>query len=106
MTAKRKTSFPHVPEEVHATRPPALAKSHSDRVNSTSNRLLRGGSEMKSALTRRQLLTTTGGALAGAMATRAPYVKAQTKITIGVGNWAVESMKEVLSTLDFTGKTG
>ena len=37
---------------------------------------------------------------------RAPQVRAQTKITIGVGNWAVESMKEVLSTLDFTGKTG
>ena len=34
------------------------------------------------------------------------HVKAQTKITIGVGNWAVESMTEVLQTLEFTEQTG
>lgn len=61
---------------------------------------------METALTRRRLLAATGGALAGTIALRAPHVRAQTKITIGVGNWAVESMTEVLSTLDFTGKTG
>jgi multiple sugar transport system substrate-binding protein len=58
-------------------------------------------------LTRRQVLAATGASLAGILATgRAPHVKAQTSITIGVGNWAVDSMTEVLETLDFTGQTG
>jgi multiple sugar transport system substrate-binding protein len=61
---------------------------------------------MGTELTRRRLLTATGAGLAGAMALRMPHVKAQTKISIGVGNWAVESMTEVLETLDFTGQTG
>ncbi|MCD6032724.1 MAG: hypothetical protein K0S78_4906, partial [Thermomicrobiales bacterium] len=55
-------------------------------------------------LTRRQVLAATGAGLAGILASgRAPHVKAQTSITIGVGNWAVDSMTEVLETLDFTG---
>jgi hypothetical protein len=61
---------------------------------------------METELTRRRLLTASGAGLAGAMALRMPHVKAQTKITIGVGNWAVESMTEVLTELDFTGQTG
>lgn len=60
---------------------------------------------MAKELTRRQLLAATGG-LAGAMTLGMPHVKAQTRISIGVGNWAVESMTEVLETLDFTGQTG
>jgi ABC-type glycerol-3-phosphate transport system substrate-binding protein len=63
--------------------------------------------EMEKEITRRRFLGAAAGAgLAGAAAFHAPHVKAQTKITIGVGNWAVESMTEVLTQLDFTGQTG
>jgi ABC-type glycerol-3-phosphate transport system substrate-binding protein len=62
--------------------------------------------QTQTELTRRRLLAATGAGLAGAMVGRAPHVKAQTSITIGVGNWAVDSMTEVLETLDFTGQTG
>jgi len=62
--------------------------------------------EMQTELTRRRLLAATGAGLAGAMAFRAPRARAQTKITIGVGNWAVDSMTEVLDTLGFTDQTG
>ena len=61
---------------------------------------------METELTRRRLLAGAGAGLAGAMALRMPYVKAQTKISIGVGNWAVDSMTKVLQDLDFTGQTG
>jgi multiple sugar transport system substrate-binding protein len=61
---------------------------------------------MKTGVTRRRFLTATGAGLAGALSLRAPRVKAQTKITIGVGNWAVDSMTEVLETLEFTKQTG
>ena len=61
---------------------------------------------MQTELTRRRLLAATGASLAGAMTFRAPRARAQTKITIGVGSWAVESMTEVLETLGFTEKTG
>ncbi len=57
-------------------------------------------------LTRRRFLAASGAGLAGAMALRAPRARAQTKITIGVGNWAVESMTEVLQQLGFTEQTG
>ena len=61
---------------------------------------------MQTELTRRRLLAATGASLAGAMTLRAPRARAQTKITIGVGSWAVESMTEVLETLGFTEQTG
>ena len=61
---------------------------------------------MQTELTRRRLLAATGAGLAGAMTLRAPRARAQTKITIGVGNWAVDSMTEVLETLGFTEQTG
>jgi len=61
---------------------------------------------METGLTRRRFLATTGVGLAGAMALRAPRARAQTQISIGVGNWAVASMTEVLERLGFTEKTG
>ncbi len=61
---------------------------------------------METRLNRRHLLAATGVSLAGTTILRAPAVKAQTKITIGVGNWAVDSMNEVITKLGFTDKTG
>jgi multiple sugar transport system substrate-binding protein len=60
---------------------------------------------METELTRRRLLVA-GAGLAGSMAFGIPHVKAQTKISIGVGNWAVDSMTKVLKDLDFTGQSG
>jgi multiple sugar transport system substrate-binding protein len=62
---------------------------------------------MKPGLTRRQLLAGTGAAAAGVAIKGFPHIKAQnTKISIGVGEWAVESTTTLLQELDFTGKTG
>src|SRR5688572_10366040 len=63
-------------------------------------------SEMQTELTRRRLLAATGASLTGAMTFRTPRARAQAKITIGVGGWAVELMTEVLETLGFTEQTG
>ncbi len=61
---------------------------------------------MEMGLTRRRILQAGGAGLAGTAMRRAPHVKAQTSITIGVGNWAVDSTNEVLETLGFTEQTG
>jgi ABC-type glycerol-3-phosphate transport system substrate-binding protein len=61
---------------------------------------------MTRTLTRRKLLATTGAA-AGAAALRGfPHVAAATKITIGVGDWAVAATQQVIADLQFTQKTG
>jgi ABC-type glycerol-3-phosphate transport system substrate-binding protein len=52
-------------------------------------------------------LASTGAAAGAAAAFQIPHIRAQnTKITLGVGNWAVASITEVLETLQFTQKTG
>jgi multiple sugar transport system substrate-binding protein len=62
---------------------------------------------VETLLTRRHVLATAGVGLAGILSARqAPHVRAQTKISIGVGNWAVDSMTQVLQQLGFTQKTG
>ena len=61
---------------------------------------------MSPALSRRKFLATSGAAVAGATMLRMPYVRAATKITIGVLDSFVEPMKTVLTQLQFTQKTG
>jgi multiple sugar transport system substrate-binding protein len=62
---------------------------------------------MDTNLTRRTLIgTAAAGAASAALVRRAPYVKAATKITIGVLDSFVEPMKTVFTQLEFTQKTG
>jgi ABC-type glycerol-3-phosphate transport system substrate-binding protein len=61
---------------------------------------------METRLSRRRFLAATGVAAAGVAMVHVPHVRAQTKISIGVGDWAVDSMTQLLADLKFTEQSG